>query len=154
MGYEVVALSRGKDKEAEARRLGAHHYVDTAEEGFLSQLQALGGISVLLATAPSAAAMTAVAPSLAVNGRLVVLGVGGHGDSHVSVDAGFLIGGRRSVCGFPSGQPSDAEDTLKFAALHNIRPINEVFPATRAPEAYDRMMSKDAVFRVVLEHAS
>ncbi|CAI7807109.1 unnamed protein product [Closterium sp. NIES-54] len=115
--------------------------------------QAQGGIDVLLATAPSASAMTAVLPVLAKAGTLVLLGVGGHDDCTVLVDPGFLIAGRRKVMGFPSGQPSDAEDALRFAARHGIRPINEVFPASQASEAFDRMMSKQAIFRVVLDHA-
>ncbi|CAI5501616.1 unnamed protein product [Closterium sp. Naga37s-1] len=153
MGYEVVVFSRGRSKEAEARRLGAQRYVDTTEDGFQEKVQAQGGINVLLATAPSASAMTAVLPVLAKAGTLVLLGVGGHDDCTVLVDPGFLIAGRRKVMGFPSGQPSDAEDALRFAARHGIRPINEVFPASQASEAFDRMMSKQAIFRVVLDHA-
>ncbi|GJP31699.1 hypothetical protein CLOM_g14750 [Closterium sp. NIES-68] len=96
--------------------------------------------------------MTTVLPTLAKNGTLIVLGVGGHDDCTMGVDPGFLIAGRRRVMGFPSGQPSDAEDTLNFAARHGIRPINEVFPASQASEAFNRMMSKEAIFRVVIDH--
>jgi D-arabinose 1-dehydrogenase-like Zn-dependent alcohol dehydrogenase len=147
MGYETVAVARGKDKEPLARKLGAHHYVDSEAEDPAKALAALGGARVVLATATSGKAMTAVLGGLAVDGALVVVGAA---HDPIEVPPLALIGGRRRIVGWPSGTSSDSEDTLRFSARHGVRPMNETYPLERAGEAYDRMMSGKARFRVVL----
>ena len=148
MGFETVAIARGKDKEALSRELGARHAIDSEASDPSAELQRLGGAKIILATVTSGQAMTAVIPGLAVDGKLVVLGAA---HDPLSVPAGLLIGGRRSIAGWPSGTSIESEDTMKFAVQTGVRSRNEVFPLERAPEAYDRMMSGKARFRVVLE---
>jgi D-arabinose 1-dehydrogenase-like Zn-dependent alcohol dehydrogenase len=147
MGYETVAIARGKDKEPLARELGAHHYVDSEAQDPAKELSALGGAKVVLATVTSGKAMTAALGGLAIDGTFVVLGA-----AHESIEVSplLLISGRRRVVGWPSGSAVDSEDTLAFSARNGVRPMNEVFPLERAAEAYDRMMSGKARFRVVL----
>jgi len=151
MGFETVALARGRDKEPLARKLGAHHYIDTAGQDPAKELMALGGARVVLATVTSGKAMTAVLGGLAVDGALVVLGAA---HEPIEVPPLLLIGGRRRIQGWPSGVAADSEDTMAFAARTGVRPMNEVFPLERAAEAYDRMMSGAARFRVVLTTGS
>jgi D-arabinose 1-dehydrogenase-like Zn-dependent alcohol dehydrogenase len=91
--------------------------------------------------------MGAVLGGLSINGKLIILGVP---HEPLSVAPGFLIGGRRSIAGWPSGAPIDSQDTLAFSTLTGVRSMNEVFPLERASEAYDCMMSGKARFRVVL----
>ncbi len=147
MGYETVAIARGRDKEVLARKLGAHHYIDSSAQDPAKELSALGGAKVVLATVTSGKAMTAALGGLAIDGTFVVLGAA---HEPLEVSPLLLISGRRSVKGWPSGTSADSQDTLAFSARNGIRPMNEVFPLERAAEAYERMMSGKARFRVVL----
>ena len=147
MGFKTVAIARGKDKEALARELGARHYIDSASIDPAAELTKFGSARVILATATSGKAMNAVLGGLGIDGKLVVLGAA---MDKIEVDPLLLIGGRRSIAGWPSGTAIDSQDTLAFSALTGVRPMTEVFPLERAPEAYDRMMSGKARFRVVL----
>jgi D-arabinose 1-dehydrogenase-like Zn-dependent alcohol dehydrogenase len=146
-GYRTVAIARGKDKEALARQLGAHHYVDAQAEDPAEALMRLGGARVILATVTSGKAMTATIGGLAVGGKLVVLGAA---QEPLEVPAVSLIMTRRSVAGWPSGSSIDSQDTMAFCALTGVRSMNEVQPLERASEAYEQMMSGKARFRVVL----
>ena len=147
MGFRTVAIARGKDKEPLARNLGAHHYIDSQAENVSEQLQKLGGAKVVLATATSNKAMADTLGGLGLNGKLIILGAS---FEPLQVNTPPMIGGRQSVAGWPSGSSIDSEDTLAFSALNGVRPMTEVFPLERAPEAYERMMSNKARFRVVL----
>ena len=102
----------------------------------------------MLATVTDAPAMTAALGGLGVGGQLLVVGAP---QEPLHVPAGLLIGGRRSVAGWASGRSIDSEDTLAFAVMTGVRSMNEVFPLEKAPEAYDRMLSGAARFRVVLK---
>ena len=147
-GFVTVGIARGKDKEPLARKLGAMHYVDSQSADPAAELQKLGGASVILATVTSGKAMSAVLGGLAVGGKLVVLGAAA---DPIEVPPILLIGARRSIAGWPSGTSIDSEDALAFSVLTGVRSMNEVFPLSRAPEAYARMMSGEARFRVVLD---
>jgi D-arabinose 1-dehydrogenase-like Zn-dependent alcohol dehydrogenase len=147
MGYETAAIARGEDKGPLARKLGAHHYIDSTTQDPAKELAALGGARVILATVTNGKAMTAALGGLAIDGKLVVLGAA---HEPIEVPPMLLISGRRSVAGWPSGTSADSEDTLAFAARNGVRPMNELFPLQRAAEAYERMMSGQARFRVVL----
>jgi D-arabinose 1-dehydrogenase-like Zn-dependent alcohol dehydrogenase len=147
MGFKTVAIDRRDDKAALARTLGAHHYIDSQATDPAAALVKLGGATVILATATSGAAMTAVLGGLRVDGKLVILGVP---TQPLEVPAAPLIMGRRSITGWPSGTSIDSEDTLAFSALTGVRPMTEVVPLERAAEGYERMMSGKARFRVVL----
>ena len=146
MGFKTVAIARGKDKKAFAKKLGAHHYIDSQASNPAAELNKLGGAKVVIATVTNADAMTAVLGGLSPNGVFMVIGAAGP----LSVDPILLISGCRSVKGWYSGTSIDSQDTLNFSALHAVHSMNEVFPLERAAEAYDRMMSGKARFRVVL----
>jgi len=147
MGFKTVAIARGKDKEALARQLGAWHYIDSQSQDPAAELARLGGAKVVLATVTDAKAMNATAGGLAANGKLLVLGVPAE---PLAVPAFLLIGGRRAVEGCYSGISIDSQDTLAFSVLSGVRSMNEVYPLDRVTEAYDRMISGKARFRVVL----
>jgi D-arabinose 1-dehydrogenase-like Zn-dependent alcohol dehydrogenase len=147
MGFRTVAIARGKDKEPLARKLGAHHYIDSQAENVSEQLQKLGGAKVVLATATSNKAMADTLGGLGLSGKLIILGAS---FEPLPVNTLPMIGGRQSLAGWPSGSSIDSEDTLAFSALSGVRPMTEVYPLERAPEAYERMMSNQARFRVVL----
>lgn len=148
MGFNTVAIARGKDKEALAKKLGASHYINSLEKNVGEELKKLGGAKVILATVTDAKSMSAAVDGLGVNGKLVVLGA----TTEPLVISGLaLISGRRSIAGWPSGTSEDSQETMSFSALTNIRSMNEVFPLERAQEAYEHMMSGNARFRVVLK---
>jgi D-arabinose 1-dehydrogenase-like Zn-dependent alcohol dehydrogenase len=147
MGFLTVAVARGEDKGPLAARLGAHHYIDSRAQNVAEELTKLGGAKVVLATVTNAEAMSAAIGGLGTNGKLIVLGAP---HEPLQVPAGLLIGGRRSVAGWYSGTSIDSQDTLAFSSLTGARAITELFPLERVAEAYDRMMSGDARFRVVL----
>jgi D-arabinose 1-dehydrogenase-like Zn-dependent alcohol dehydrogenase len=146
MGFHTVGIARGKDKETLARRLGASVYIDSQAQDPAAELLKLGGAKVILATATSGEAMSAVQGGVAPNGTLLI--VGAAESMHVSLMP--LLLGCRSVKGWYSGTSIDAQDTLAFSALTGVRSMNESFPLERVAEAYERMMSGKARFRVVL----
>jgi D-arabinose 1-dehydrogenase-like Zn-dependent alcohol dehydrogenase len=147
MGFKTIAIARGQDKAPLAKQLGAAHYIDSESQDAAAELTRLGGAKIILATATSGKAMIAVLNGLGVNGKLIVLGAA---DEPLEVSALQLIGGRRSIMGWPSGSSIDSQDTLAFSALTGVRSMNEVFPLERVTEAYEHMMSGRARFRVVL----
>jgi D-arabinose 1-dehydrogenase-like Zn-dependent alcohol dehydrogenase len=151
MGFRTVAIGRGGDKGGLARDLGAHIYVDSAAQDVAAELTKLGGAKTVLATVPSSKAMSDVVPGLAVRGTLVVIGVGAE---PVQVSASDLIAGNRLIKGHASGTAIDSEDTLNFSVLSGVRPRIETMPLERAAEAYERMMSAQARFRMVLTTAA
>ena len=146
MGFHAVGIARGKDKEPLARRLGASVYIDNQAQDPAAELLKLGGAKVILATATSGEAMSAVQGGLAVNGTLLIVGA----VESMQVSPLSLLMGCRSVKGWYSGTSIDSQDTLAFSARTGVRSMNETFPLERVAEAYDRMMSGKARFRVVL----
>jgi D-arabinose 1-dehydrogenase-like Zn-dependent alcohol dehydrogenase len=150
MGFRTVGIARGKDKEALARKLGAHHYIDSQAQDAAAELQKLGGARVIIATVTNGGAMSAVQGGLGLNGTLVVIGAA---DS-IQVSPLLLIMGARAIKGWYSGTAIDSQDTLRFSVLTGVRSMNEVFPLEKVSEAYDRMASGKARFRVVLTTGS
>jgi D-arabinose 1-dehydrogenase-like Zn-dependent alcohol dehydrogenase len=146
MGFKTVGIARGADKEPLARKLGAHHYIDSQAQDPAAELQKLGGARVILATVTNGDAMSATQGGLTVNGTLMVIGAA----NSMQVSPLLLLSGRRSVKGWYSGTAKDSQDTLAFSVLTGVRSMNEVYPLEKAAEAYDRMMSGKARFRVVL----
>jgi D-arabinose 1-dehydrogenase-like Zn-dependent alcohol dehydrogenase len=146
-GYRVAAVGRGPENAALAKKLGAHVYIDSAATNAAGELQRLGGAAVILATAPSSKAMSSLIDGLGVNGTMMVVGAPAE---PLEVSPLQLIFGRRKIHGWPSGIPTDSEDTLRFAEMTGVRPLIEKYPLAKAPEAYARMMSGKAEFRVVL----
>ena len=146
MGFRTVAIARGKDKEPLAKQLGAWKYVDSRAEDPAAALAALGGARVVLATVTNGEAMSATIGGLGLNGTLMVLGA----PPSLETGAFVLIAGRRSIAGWYSGMSIDSQDALAFSVLTGVRSMNEVYPLERVGEAYERMLSGDARFRVVL----
>ena len=147
MGFHTIAIARGRDKEAMAKQLGARHYIDSTVGDPAAELQRLGGARIIIATATSAPAMAATIGGLSLDGRLVILGAD---FTPMALNTAALIGKRTGLYGWPSGSSTDSEDTMKFAAMTGVRPMTETFPLEQAQEAYDRMISNKARFRVVL----
>jgi D-arabinose 1-dehydrogenase-like Zn-dependent alcohol dehydrogenase len=146
-GYKVAAIARGPQDAALAKKLGASVYIDNKATNAAEALQKLGGAQVILATAPSSKAMTEVIDGLGPNGKLMVVGVA---FEPIQVTPAQLINGSRAIQGWASGTPADAEDTLRFSELTGVRPMIETYPLEKAAEAYARMLSGKAQFRVVL----
>jgi D-arabinose 1-dehydrogenase-like Zn-dependent alcohol dehydrogenase len=146
-GYKVAAIGRGSENGALAKKLGASVYIDNKVTNAAEELQKLGGAQVILATAPSSKAMSEVINGLGPNGKLIVVGAA---FDPIEVTPVQLISGSKSIQGWASGTPADAEDTLRFAELSGVRPMIETYPLEKAAEAYARMMSGNAQFRVVL----
>ena len=146
-GYKVVAIGRGSESAALAKKLGAGVYVDGKATNPVEALQKLGGAQVILATAPSSKAMSELFSGLGPNGKLMVIGVT---FDPIEVTPVQLISGSRTIQGWAAGTPADSEDTLRFAELTGVRPMVETYPLEKAAEAYARMMSGKAEFRVVL----
>jgi D-arabinose 1-dehydrogenase-like Zn-dependent alcohol dehydrogenase len=147
MGFDTIAIARGKDKEPLAKKLGAKYYFDSESQNVAAEMEKLGGAKIILSTVTSGKAVNAVMGGLDINGKLILVG---NPDQPLEVQGRLLIAGRRSVSGWPSGSPIDSQDTLAFCALTGVRPMTEVFPLERAAEAYGRMMSGKARFRVVV----
>jgi D-arabinose 1-dehydrogenase-like Zn-dependent alcohol dehydrogenase len=146
-GYQVAGISRGKDSEALAKKLGAHLYIDSSATNAAEELKKLGGARVILSTAPSGKAMSSLLDGLGANGRMLVIGVG---PDPIEVQVGQLIFGNKELKGWASGIAPDSEDTLRFAAYTGVRPMIEKFPLEKVSDAYNRMASGKAQFRVVL----
>jgi D-arabinose 1-dehydrogenase-like Zn-dependent alcohol dehydrogenase len=146
-GYRVAAIGHGSENAALAKKLGASVYIDNKITNAAEALQKLGGAQVILATAPSSKAMSEVIDGLGPNGKLMVVGAA---NDPIEVTPVQLITGSRTIEGWASGTPADAEDTLRFAELSGVRPMIEIYPLEKAAEAYARMMSGNAQFRVVL----
>jgi D-arabinose 1-dehydrogenase-like Zn-dependent alcohol dehydrogenase len=146
MGFHTVGIARGQDKAPLARQLGAAVYIDSQAQDPAKELQALGGAKVILATATSGDAMSAVQGGLAVNGTLLIVGAA----ESMQVSPLNLLMANRSIKGWYSGTSIDTQDTLAFSARTGVKSMNEAFPLAKAAEAYDRMMSGKARFRVVL----
>jgi D-arabinose 1-dehydrogenase-like Zn-dependent alcohol dehydrogenase len=147
MGFRTAAIGRGADKEALAKKLGAHNYIDTAAAEPVAALQALGGANVILATAPDSKAVSSLVDGLGPDGRLMVVGAG---SDPITVTPLQLILPRKDIKGWPSGSAKDSEDTLQFSTLSGVRPMIERYPLEKVAEAWDQMFSGRARFRVVL----
>jgi D-arabinose 1-dehydrogenase-like Zn-dependent alcohol dehydrogenase len=147
MGFRTVAIGRGADKEALARKLGASLYIDTADSDPVAALQKLGGARLILATAPDSKSISSLVDGLARGGKLLVVGVG---PDALNINPLPLVIPRRAVQGWPSGTAMDSEETLAFSAQTGVRPMIEKYPLEKAAEGYEQMMSGRARFRVVL----
>ena len=147
LGFRTVAINRGRDKEQLARSLGASEYIDSAASDPAAALRALGGARAILATVTQAEAMEAVAGGLGVNGTLMVIGAVGP----MRINPMELLGKRAAIRGWYSGVAADSEDTLQFSLEQRVSCMNEIYPLEQAQAAYDRMISGQARFRVVLK---
>jgi D-arabinose 1-dehydrogenase-like Zn-dependent alcohol dehydrogenase len=146
-GYKVAAIGRGSENASLAKKLGASMYIDSQSTNAAEALQKLGGARVILATAPNSKAMSQLIDGLGPNGKLMVIGAT---FDPIEVTPFQLISGSRTIQGWAAGTPADSEDTLRFAELTGVRPMIETYPLEKAAEAYARMMSGNAQFRVVL----
>jgi D-arabinose 1-dehydrogenase-like Zn-dependent alcohol dehydrogenase len=149
MGFNTVAIARGKDKQPLSQKLGAHHYIDSESQQVSEELKKLGGAKVILSTATNSKTLNAAMEGLSANGKLLIVGVT---TDPIVASPLWLIGGRRSITGWPCGASITSQDTMSFSALTGVRSMNQVFPLEKAAEAYELMMSGKARFRVVLEN--
>jgi D-arabinose 1-dehydrogenase-like Zn-dependent alcohol dehydrogenase len=147
-GYRVAAIGRGPENAVLAKKLGASVYIDSRATNAAGELQKLGGAKVILATAPNSKAMSELIDGLGPNGKLIVVGAT---FDPIEVTPIQLISGSKSIQGWAAGTPADSEDTLRFAELSGVRPMIETYPLEKAAEAYARMLSGKAEFRVVLK---
>jgi len=146
-GYRVAAVGRGPGNAALAKKLGAEFYIDSSAADPAAELQKLGGASVILATAPSGKAMSALVGGLGANGTMLVVGAS---VDPIEVAPNLLLFGKKGIKGWAGGIPTDSQDTLRFAAMTGVRPMIERYPLAEAAAGYARMMSGKAEFRVVL----
>jgi D-arabinose 1-dehydrogenase-like Zn-dependent alcohol dehydrogenase len=146
-GYKVAAIGRGSENAALAKKLGASVYIDSQATKAAEELKKLGGARVILATAPSSKVMSELIDGLGPNGELMVIGAT---TDPIEVTPLQLITGSKTIQGWASGTPADSEDTLNFAEISGVRAMIETYPLEKAAEAYARMMSGKAQFRVVL----
>ncbi len=147
LGFRTVAISRGEDKRKLAVELGAHEYVDAAHGAVAEALQALGGARVIMITSSSSSLAGELMGGLGRNGTLLLLGAG---PETIPVAGLPMLVKRTRIQGWPSGAPNDSQETMAFSALAGVRSRNEIFPLDRAAEAYERMLTNRARFRVVL----
>jgi alcohol dehydrogenase len=147
MGFETVAIARGDAKAADAKKLGAHHYINSKAENVAGALQDLGGAAVVLATAANATAIGETVGGLGPEGELVVVGVSS--DPMPISPADLILAGRR-VTGHPSGTSRDVEETMHFAVQSGVRAWLEERPLAQADIAYTAMTENRARYRGVL----
>lgn len=151
LGFRVAAIARGTEKAELAKQLGADHYIDSAATDPGEALRELGGASAIIATAASGASMSPLVGGLAPRGTMVVVGAAA---DPIAVQTADLIFGGRTVLGSLTGSSIENEDNLAFCVDQGVRPMIEVASLADAAEAYGRMMSGAARFRVVLETAA
>jgi D-arabinose 1-dehydrogenase-like Zn-dependent alcohol dehydrogenase len=147
MGFKTVAIGLGPETAALALELGAHCYIDSLTEDAAARLQEMGGASAILATAPSGKAISALVPGLGIRGKLLVVGLT---LDPIQVDSFALVSGTRSLSGSLTGTPMEEQETLEFSRMAGVKPMIEIMPLELAAEAYSRMMSAKARFRIVL----
>ena len=147
MGFHTVAIGRGGDKEALAKKLGADRYIDSSATDAAGELKKLGGARIILATAPDSKTIASVVDGLSVNGKLLIVAAPGE---PMLVNPVALIMGRRGIQGWPSGIAPDSEDTMRFSARTKVLPMIERYPLEKAAEGYQQMISGKVRFRVVL----
>lgn len=147
MGFRVVAVSRGSEKAGDARKLGAHLYIDEQHEDAAAKLRSIGGARAIISTVADVDAVSALLPGLAPSGRLTVLAAG---KEPLRVPVGPMVVGERSLGGSITGSPYDVERALDFSLLTDVRPWIETYPFDRASEAVDRVRSGRARYRAVL----
>jgi len=151
LGYEVVAIARGSEKATLAEQLGADHYIDSVAADPADVLRGLGGAAAIVATASNGASMSPLVAGLAPQGRLIVVGAG---PEPLETQTADLIFGTRSIVGSLTGTSIENEDNLRLAQRRGIRSMNEIMPLSEAPKAYERMLSGQARFRIVLDTGS
>ena len=147
MGFEVAAIGRGADKAEFARKLGAHHYIDSSSVDLSQALQKLGGAALVIVTASGGKAAAQAMKGLRPRGRIVALGAT---KDPVEVSTTDLLFGNRSIEGALTGDPATGDATLRFSALTGVAAMIETMPLEKAPEAYAKMMAGKARFRMVL----
>jgi len=145
LGFETVVLSRGREKEALARKLGAHHFIDTNSSDAAKELMNLGGVKVILCTAPNGKTVSELVSGLSRDGQMIIVT---YINEVMQLSPGNLLRGGLSIGGWVGGDP---EDALRFSVLTGVRPMVEVFPLEQAALAYERMMSAKVHFRAVLK---
>lgn len=146
MGYEVVALSSSDDKADFAKKLGAHHYINTKKSDAVAELNRLGGADLIVQTAPNPEVISKLIGGLGAGGKLLSLAPVGD----VAFDSVALILGGKSIHGWASGHSLDSEEAIRFAQTHNIKCMVEKYPFSDVQKAVDSLVSGKPRFRNVL----
>jgi uncharacterized zinc-type alcohol dehydrogenase-like protein len=144
-GAEVTAFSTSKDKEAEAKSLGAHHFVNTRDTGALKKVA--GSFDFLLSTVSADQDWQGLVNALRPKGTLCIVGAS---PSPIALQAFSLIGGQKAVSGSPTGSPRDLFEMLDVAARHNVKAITEKFAMAKANEAITKVKKSQVRYRAVL----
>jgi D-arabinose 1-dehydrogenase-like Zn-dependent alcohol dehydrogenase len=144
LGFTTVAVSRGREKEALAYQLGAHHFIDAESSDAAEELQRLGGAKVVLCTAPNAKAISGLIGGLADGGQMIIVAAP---QEPIQLHPGQLFGGGLSIKGWHGQRAGEA---IAFSLRFQVMPIIETYPLERAAEAFDKMMSAAVRFRAVL----
>lgn len=147
MGFRVVAIGRGQDIAELTHTLGAHIYIDTQLENAVDSLNELGKAQAILTTITNGEISSGLFSALATQGKLIVVGVG---KEPLVISSPLLVGGERTVQGSITGTPFEVGKTLDFSVLADVRAKTEVFPLHQAQQAYQRVKTGNAQFRVVL----
>lgn len=148
MGYYVVAISTGESKRQLAFELGAKVYIDTSKQDATAELFKLGGAKLIVSTAFSGKAQSEMVNGLGIGGKLLILGAG---HDPITTSPLQLIGARRNIQGWPAGPALDSQEAMEFAHSQGIKTYVETYPLEKIQEAYERMLSNQARFRVVLQ---
>jgi alcohol/geraniol dehydrogenase (NADP+) len=146
-GCEVHAFTTSDSKEAEARKLGAHYVHNTKQDGALKKIS--GSLDLIISTVNAGLDVPGFLDTLAPNGRPHDVGAV---RNPLQVPAFSLILGQKSVSGSPTGSPTAIDDMLEFSARHSVAPISETFPMSKVNDAFERLRSGKARYRVVLEN--
>ena len=144
-GAEVTALSTSKDKEREAKELGAHNFVNTRDAAELKKVA--GSFDLLLSTVSADQDWQALVNSLRPKGTMCVVGAA---PSPMAISAFSLIGGQRAVSGSPSGSPRDLYEMLDVASRHGVKAITERFAMAKANDAIAKVRKSKVRYRAVL----
>jgi len=144
-GCEVTAFSTSKNKEAEARTLGAHHFVNTLDTGALKKVA--GSLDLILSTVSADQDFQSLVNALRPKGALVLLGAS---PSALQISPFSLLAGQKAIAGSPTGSPRDLNEMLDVAARHNVKAITESFPMKKANEAITRVKKNQVRYRAVL----
>nr|WP_243752631.1 alcohol dehydrogenase catalytic domain-containing protein [Leucobacter ruminantium] len=148
LGYEVVAIARGPERESLARELGADRYLDSAASAPGATLREIGGADLILSTASTTAPLSEIVGGLRTHGRLVIIGVDG---GTIELPAARLTMQSIVVTGHLTGSARDIEETMRFALLNEVRPMIQRMPLEQANEAVAALEAGSARFRIVLD---
>uniref|UniRef100_A0A0B7JVM6 Enoyl reductase (ER) domain-containing protein n=1 Tax=Bionectria ochroleuca TaxID=29856 RepID=A0A0B7JVM6_BIOOC len=145
MGFRVVVLSRTSSKQADAKELGAHHFICSESADVATELNKLGGAKLIIVTAPNSN-VEQYTKCLQWQGKIIILA----SINNMHLDATQLLRTSSSICGWHAGSPTDCEETIEVSRLYDLKAMTECFPLSRIQEAVDHLTKGLARYRVVV----